>query len=385
LKSALKAMQIYLVGGAVRDALLGLGGQDRDWVVVGATPQALIDQGFAAVGRDFPVFLHPVSHEEYALARTERKTAPGYRGFEVHASPDVTLQDDLARRDLTINAMAVPAIHVHGQGFDPKTVVDPFGGQEDLQRGVLRHVTTAFREDPVRILRLARFCARFAHFAIAPETLQLMQDMVHAGEVDHLVPERVWQEWARGLMEAHPSRMLNALEQCGALQRLLPHLAFNELNLQALDQAAAQDAALAVRFASLLGQMDPERWSTLRAPTDCVVLAQLLVREREALDGALQMDAPASAHLLERCDAWRKPARFALLLQAYALAAPATRPAARVCLRLHKALEAGQAVATKNIAAHAMLAGAKGINVGEAIYAARVSAIGSALESDTVV
>jgi tRNA nucleotidyltransferase (CCA-adding enzyme) len=376
-------MQIYLVGGAVRDALMGLAVQDRDWVVVGATPQALDDQGFVPVGRDFPVFLHPASHEEYALARTERKTAPGYRGFEIHAAPDVTLEEDLARRDLTINAMAVPADRVQDQGVDPDTVVDPFGGQRDLKLGVLRHVTPAFREDPVRILRVARFCARFVHFHIAPETLQLMQEMVHAGEVDHLVPERVWQEWARGLMEARPSRMIEALQHCGALARLLPALAWDALNVQALDQAATQGAVLEVRFACLLGRLGPDAGSTLRAPSDCTALAELLGREHAHFDAALHMQPPALAQLLDRCDAWRKPARFELLLQAYALAAPlaAASQAARTCARIRKAWAAAQAIATKEIAAHAIQTGANGIKVGEAIHTARVNAIGTALES----
>src|SRR3954468_1901542 len=192
-------MQTYIVGGAVRDAMLGLPVHDRDWVVVGASPQQLIASGFLPVGKDFPVFLHPDTREEYALARTERKTAAGYHGFAFHAEPSVTLEQDLARRDLTINAMAQDA-----QGH----VIDPFGGRHDLQARVLRHVTDAFREDPVRILRLARFAARFADFSIAPETLALMRAMVDEGEVDHLVPERVWQELARGLVEPKPSRML---------------------------------------------------------------------------------------------------------------------------------------------------------------------------------
>ncbi|MGC9185765.1 MAG: multifunctional CCA addition/repair protein, partial [Thiomonas sp.] len=205
----------YIVGGAVRDALLGRLAGDRDWVVVGATPQDMVDAGFIPVGRDFPVFLHPQTHEEYALARTERKTAPGYHGFAVHAAPDVTLEDDLLRRDLTINAMA--------QAEDG-TLIDPYGGQRDLQARVLRHVSPAFAEDPVRILRLARFAARFADFSVAAETLELMRRMVQAGEVDALVPERVWQELARGLMEDHPQRMFAVLRDCGALARLLPEL-----------------------------------------------------------------------------------------------------------------------------------------------------------------
>ena len=212
-------MQIYVVGGAVRDELLGRANADRDYVVVGASPQAMLERGFRPVGKDFPVFLHPATHEEYALARTERKSGRGYHGFSIAASPDVTLEQDLARRDLTINAIAAPA---DWTGSGP--VFDPYHGLQDLKHKVLRHVTNAFREDPVRILRLARFAARFHDFAIAPETTALMREMVNDGEVDALVPERVWQELARGLMEAHPARMFEVLRDCGALARLLPEL-----------------------------------------------------------------------------------------------------------------------------------------------------------------
>ena len=207
-------MKTYLVGGAVRDAMLGIDGADRDWVVVGATPEDMVAQGFTPVGRDFPVFLHPDTREEHALARTERKSGRGYHGFVFHATPDVSLEQDLARRDLTVNAMAQ----------DGDTLIDPYGGQRDLQNKVLRHVTDAFREDPVRILRVARFAARFADFSVHPHTMQLMQDMVRDGEADALVSERVWQELARGLMTDRPSRMLQVLRQCGALQRLLPEV-----------------------------------------------------------------------------------------------------------------------------------------------------------------
>ena len=195
-------MKIYCVGGAVRDELLGLPVRDRDWVVVGGTPEAMQALGYRPVGKDFPVFLHPQTHEEYALARTERKTAPGYRGFEVHFAPGVSLEDDLRRRDLTINAMARD---------EDGRLIDPLGGQADLAARTLRHAGPAFIEDPVRILRLARFAARFAGFTVAPETLQLMREMVQAGEADHLVPERVWQELATGLLEATPSRMFTVL------------------------------------------------------------------------------------------------------------------------------------------------------------------------------
>ncbi|MDK4565268.1 multifunctional CCA tRNA nucleotidyl transferase/2'3'-cyclic phosphodiesterase/2'nucleotidase/phosphatase, partial [Kingella kingae] len=207
-------MQIYLVGGAVRDTLLGKNVQDRDWVVVGAEASTLLAQGFTAVGKDFPIFLHPKTHEEYALARTERKTGKGYTAFAVHADASVTLEQDLQRRDLTINAMAQDE---HG------SIIDPFGGQRDLQQGILRHVSPAFAEDPVRILRTARFAARYG-FAIAPETMQLMRDMVAAGEVDALVAERVWQEFAKGLMECEPRKMIEVLRDCGALAILLPEV-----------------------------------------------------------------------------------------------------------------------------------------------------------------
>ena len=259
-----------MVGGAVRDALLGLPVQDHDWVVVGATPEELAAQGYLPVGKDFPVFLHPETREEYALARTERKTAPGYRGFVMHAEPDVTLEQDLARRDLTINAIAVPPRGDSGPGqFEPdfSALIDPFNGQEDLRGKVLRHVTDAFREDPVRILRLARFAARFPDFSVAPETLALMQGMVAAGEADALVPERVWQELARGLMEDKPSRMFEVLRDSGALDKLLPEVArlwgvpqpaahHPEVDtgihlMMVLDMSAQLKAPLAARFACL--------------------------------------------------------------------------------------------------------------------------------------
>ncbi|MBC7861127.1 MAG: multifunctional CCA tRNA nucleotidyl transferase/2'3'-cyclic phosphodiesterase/2'nucleotidase/phosphatase, partial [Burkholderiaceae bacterium] len=208
-------MKIYVVGGAVRDELLGLPVKDRDYVVVGGTPEQMLARGFRPVGKDFPVFLHPKTHEEYALARTERKTAPGYRGFVFHAAPDVTLEQDLVRRDLTVNAIA---------RAEDGALSDPFGGVADIGRRVFRHVSDAFGEDPVRILRVARFAARFTDFTVAPETLALMRSMVEQGEVDALVPERVWQEVARGLMEARPSRMLAVLRECGALARIMPEL-----------------------------------------------------------------------------------------------------------------------------------------------------------------
>ena len=217
-------MKIFIVGGAVRDMLLGLAAQDHDWVVVGSTPEELMEQGFLPVGKDFPVFLHPKTKEEYVLARTERKTSRGYHGFEVYAAPDVTLEQDLARRDLTTNSIAACALTdwiTSPFDADLQALIDPFGGQDDIQAKVLRHVTDAFREDPVRILRVARFAARFADFSVAPETMQLMKDMVAHGEADALVAERVWQELSRGLMQAKPSRMFEVLRECGALQKPL--------------------------------------------------------------------------------------------------------------------------------------------------------------------
>jgi tRNA nucleotidyltransferase (CCA-adding enzyme) len=265
-------MKTYIVGGAVRDAMLGLAIKDRDYVVVGATPAAMLAQGFIPVGKDFPVFLHPQTHEEYALARTERKTAPGYKGFVFHTDAAVTLEEDLIRRDLTINAMAQDE---NGQ------LIDPFGGRQDLAQKIFRHVSPAFAEDPVRILRLARFAARFPQFTVAPETNHLMQQMVTAGEVDALVPERVWQELARGLMEQQPSRMFAVLRECGALQRILPELDalwgvpqpapyHPEIDtgvhvMMVIDYAASQHASLPIRCAALLhdlgkGATPPKQW-----------------------------------------------------------------------------------------------------------------------------
>ena len=377
-------MQTYLVGGAVRDALLGLPVKDRDWVVVGATPEQLLAQGYLPVGRDFPVFLHPQTHEEYALARTERKTGPGYHGFAVHAAPDVTLEQDLARRDLTINSIAIEASCIRADGtFDAKenTVIDPWGGQADLAQRVFRHVTLAFREDPVRILRVARLAARFADFTVAPETLQLMREMVQAGEADHLVPERVWQELATGLLEATPSRMFSVLQDCGALARLLPEVDPGLHLLLVLDQCARLGASLPVRFAALCHDLGllrqlAERW---RVPTACRELAEVVAREHGNIHRSADLNAAALMRLLTRCDALRQPQRFADVLLACECdargrlglqdAAYPQRP------RLLAALAAAQGVPTASVAAAAQAAGASGSQIGEAVYQARAAAV----------
>ena len=428
-------MKIYLVGGAVRDTLLGLPVVDRDWVVVGATPEEMVADGFLPVGKDFPVFLHPVTKEEYALARTERKTAPGYKGFVIHAAPDVTLEQDLARRDITINSIAAYALQTRATGtFDAKNdaktafqpdlsrLIDPYNGQQDLRNKVLRHVADAFREDPVRILRVARFAARFADFSVAAETMQLMREMVTHGEADHLVAERVWQELARGLMAHKPSRMFEVLRECGALERLLPEV--NQLwgvpqradyhpeidtgihLMMVLDMSARLDAPLPVRFACLCHDLGKgttpadvlpkhigheERSARLlkgvcqrlRIPTDCRELADVVAREHGNIHRSGDFNAAALVRLLERCDALRKPARFADVLLACECDARGRlgreESAYPQRQRLLGALAAAQSVATDSIATHALSTGATGIKIGEMIHAARVAAVAGSL------
>ncbi|MFC5302120.1 multifunctional CCA addition/repair protein [Azospira restricta] len=399
-------MRAYVVGGAVRDRLLGLPVQDRDHVVVGATPADMLARGFRPVGKDFPVFLHPATNEEYALARTERKTAPGYAGFAFHAAPEVTLEEDLARRDLTINAMAES---------EDGTLVDPYGGRRDLAARVFRHVGPAFVEDPVRILRVARFAARFAEFTVAPETRALMQAMVDNGEVDALVPERVWQELARGLMEAVPSRMFAVLRECGALARLLPELDrlwgvpqradyHPEIDtgvhvMLVIDAAARAGGALPVRFAALLhdlgkGTTPAAEWprhiaheqrsvklaeavcARLKVPADCRDLAVLAARYHGDIHRAAELRADTVVRLIERCDALRRPQRFLQLLDACAAdfngrLGWADRPYAPAAI-LRQALAAVQAVPAGDIAR--ACADAPEL-IRERIHAARVAAV----------
>ncbi len=414
-------MKIYMVGGAVRDRLLGRPVNDHDWVVVGATPEQMAAQGFLAVGRDFPVFLHPHTREEYALARTERKSGRGYRGFVVQTSPDVTLEEDLSRRDLTINAIASSADPV-----TPDSLIDPYGGVQDLRDKVLRHVTDAFHDDPVRILRVARFAARFTDFSVAPETLALMRSMVEHGEADHLVAERMWQEISRGLMEPQPARMLEVLRQCGALRVVLPEVDrlwgvpqraeyHPEIDtgvhlMMVLDMAARLQAPLAVRFACLthdLGKgttpadmlprhIGHEQRSAqllkglcqrLRVPTECKELADVVAREHGNIHRSTDLGAAALLRLLERCDAIRKPARFDEILQACECDArgrlgftETTYPQRQ---RLNAGLQAALSVATAEVAAQAAARGQQGKAVGEAVHAARVQAIAAWLAQPT--
>ena len=406
-------MQIYMVGGAVRDKLLGRPVNDHDWVVVGATPEQMLALGYLPVGRDFPVFLHPDTREEYALARTERKSGRGYRGFVVQSSPDVTLEEDLARRDLTINAIAV--------GADPSSATghfDPYGGERDLQDRVLRHVTDSFREDPVRILRVARFAARFTDFTVAPETMQLMREMVAHGEADHLVAERVWQELARGLMEERPSRMFDVLRECGALKVVLPEVDrlwgvpqrpeyHPEVDtgvhlMMVLDMAARLATTLTVRFACLVHDLGKgttpadmlprhighEQRSAkllkglcerLRVPTECRETADVVAREHGNIHRSGELGAAALVRLIERCDGIRKPARFDDILLACECDARGRLGFDEVPYpqrqRLSEALAAVQSVATRVIAARAAESGVTGQKVGEMIHAARVRAV----------
>ena len=346
-------MQVYLVGGAVRDELLGRSVKERDWVVVGATPAELAALGYRPAGRDFPVFLHPKTHEEYALARLERKVGPGYRGFTTEFSPAVTLEEDLRRRDLTINAMARAA---------DGTIIDPYGGQDDLRKRALRHVSEAFSEDPVRILRVARFAARFAPlgFTIAPETGALMRHMVEAGEVAALVSERVWRELERALGEAQPTRFFEVLADCGALAVVMPELAPrpDAAALAALAGAAKASAGTPVRCAALLAGLDAAPIGALcdrlRAPNEYRELALLTARLQAHLRSSARpfqqlIGEPGEVmKLLEAADAFRRPERFALWLEVMELrAAAAGAPAAdavAAAQRLRSALAAAGAV-----------------------------------------
>jgi tRNA nucleotidyltransferase (CCA-adding enzyme) len=402
-------MKRYLVGGAVRDALMGRISTDRDWVLVGAHPYDLLAAGYLAVGQDFPVFLDPKTREEHALARTERKTALGYHGFEFHTDSSVTLEEDLLRRDLTINAIAQE---------EAGALIDPYGGQHDLEAKILRHVSPAFAEDPVRILRLARFAARFVDFSVAKETTDLMRYMVQKGEVDALVPERVWQELSRGLMEERPSRMFEVLRDCNALGRLLPEVDrlwgvpqppahHPEIDtgvhlLMVLDMSARLKTNLAVRFACLchdLGKgttpahllprhIGHEQRSAqllkilcdrLRVPVVCRELADIVAREHGNVHGSGNLSAQAVMRLMMRCDAIRRPERFVDILLACECDARGrlglTESPYPQRLRLDRAMTLALGVNASMIAEQATARGFSGPAIGAVIHAARVDAV----------
>ena len=400
-------MKTYLVGGSVRDEILGLPVTDHDHVVVGSSPDEMVRLGYRPVGKDFPVFLHPRSQEQYALARTERKVSRGYKGFEVYASPEVTLQEDLARRDLTINSLAKD---------EDGNIIDPFGGLSDLEAGLLRHISPAFTEDPVRVLRTARFAARFG-FRIAPETLVLMSEMAHNGEVDALVPERVWQEFARGLMEHRPSRMFYALRECGALVRIMPEVDalfgvpqppqhHPEIDtgvhvMMVIDHAASRNYSLPVRFASLMhdlgkGTTPPEEWprhighearsvklvknlcERIKVPNEARDLALLVARYHGDVHRAAELRPATIANMLQGVDAYRKPERFEEFLQAcscdfhgrpgYAEKPYPQAERLRVALEAARSVDAGAIAAelTKTISDPTRLPGAINTRVSEA-------------------
>jgi tRNA nucleotidyltransferase (CCA-adding enzyme) len=408
-------MQIYLVGGAVRDRLLGLPVSDRDYVVVGATPEEMVAKGFRPVGADFPVFLHPETKEEYALARTERKAGHGYKGFAVYAAPEVTLEDDLRRRDLTINAMAETA--------DGK-LIDPFGGESDLREGILRHVSPAFAEDPVRVLRVARFAARYAKwgFRVAHGTMKLMRQMVESGEVDHLVAERVWSELERALDEDTPSRFFAVLRSCGALPRLFPEI--NALYgvpqpeqhhpeidtgvhaMLVLEQAARLSTDTRVRFAALLhdvgkGTTPPDAWprhidhesrgadlivdfcARFRVPNEYRDLAVLVARYHAHCHRMLELRPGTALQLLEALDAFRRPDRveqFVLACEADARGRPGHENSPYPQGELFRRIAgAARSVDTAEVAQEAAEKGLSGPAVGERIRARRTEAINAVL------
>lgn len=396
-------MQIFRVGGSVRDEMLGLPVADRDYVVVGATPEEMIARGFLPVGKDFPVFLHPQTREEYALARTERKSGRGHRGFQFHTARDVTLADDLRRRDLTINAMARDE---HG------ALIDPYGGERDLRAQTLRHVSDAFGEDPLRVLRVARFAARFG-FTVTPETKTLMRHMVDRGELAELTSERVWQELSRGLMTGKPSRMFQVLRDCGALAVVLPEVDalfgvaqpaqhHPEIDagihvLQALDYAAAHAYALPVRYAVLThdlgkGSTAPDRLphhygheargvryaqevsQRLRVPAACAELATLVALEHGKVHRALELKPATLLDLLRAADAWRRPERLEGLLQA-CRADALSRPGRGAAYPPEAWLRAAFAVAA-SVDASAVAAATKDASaIGQRIRSAQIQAI----------
>ena len=408
-------MRVYMVGGAVRDRLMGLEVRDQDWVVVGATSDELVSSGYVRVGADFPVFLHPTTKQEYALARTERKTAPGYRGFVVHADKEVTLEEDLSRRDLTMNAIAMDQSGV---------LTDPFGGQKDIELKVLRHVSDAFKEDPVRVLRVARFAARFGDFTVADETMALMKEMVNCGEVDSLVAERVWKELEKGLMESAPWRMLEVLQECGALRRVMPELdalvgvcqpilhhpencTFEHIKL-VLKEAVKANADVGVRFACLVhdlgkgvtpkdalprhigheaasAKMVAEVVKRMKVPSEMGTLAGLVAQEHTNVHASGNLNGKAALRLIERCDGIRRPDRFRNILQSCELDARGrlglSERAYPQRARLVVALEAALKTDVASVANRMMALTGRGEDIGGAIRNARGESVQEALKA----
>ena len=382
-------MQVFLVGGAVRDELLGLEVVDRDWVVVGSSPEELLSAGYHPVGKDFPVFLHPVSREEYALARTERKTGSGYHGFSFYASPDVTLEQDLSRRDLTINAMAKSK---EGE------LIDPFHGAADLKAKVFRHVSAAFQEDPVRVLRLARFAARWPDFKVASETLSLAQAMVEHKEIEALVAERVWTEFAKGLMSTQPSRLFEVLMDCNAFGVLMPDLLELEVSpmakqdfFESLNVAAHRSCSLEIRFALCLYPYTPKHLSTtqakglcesLKVPASCKELALLVLDLAKTLQNTETLNAQKTLSLIETLDGFRRPERLQEGFEACAIAAQNTQDdsSSKHLPNLKKALEHALALNPQELSASALSRGLKGTEIGQFIHLERLRAIDTLLE-----
>ncbi len=391
-------MQVFLVGGAVRDELLGLDVVDRDWVVVGSSPEEMVQLGFTPVGKDFPVFLHPKTHEEYALARTERKSAPGYHGFTFHASPDVTLIEDLARRDLTINAMAKTA---EGE------LIDPFGGEKDLKAQVFRHVSNAFQEDPVRVLRLARFAARFPEFTVSDETLQLAQTMAKQGEIQALVPERVWAEVAKGLMEKKPSRLFEVLMACEAFKILWPQCSSleddpvsKERFTLSLNEAAKDASSLEFRFGLCFypftanpyahphAHPQPQPYplskndaltlcESLKASSSCKEMALLILQLATLLLDKTAFSAKEALAAIESLDGFRRSERLREGLTACTLAARCAKDTQTLAhlLALSKALACTQLLDPQDLSAKALSLGLKGPEIGQFIHNARLMAL----------
>ena len=399
-------MQIYLVGGAVRDKLLGLETKDRDWVIVGAAPQDLRDLGYQQVGQDFPVFINPDSHDEYAMARTERKTGPGYKGFVINSSPDVTLEEDLLRRDLTINAIAID---------ETGRLIDPFGGQSDIKARVLRHVSAAFVEDPLRVLRVARFAARFAHlgFRVAKETRELMRSISSSGELSHLVPERIWKELEMALTSQTPSIFIKVLRECDALAAILPEV--NNLfglqravkyhcevdvglrTLLCLDQTRELTDDSVVLYATLVHDVDEgltdqdkrplhvnhetaapnlldQIESRLRLPREHAQLSRLVCEHHSKLQRVRELKPPAVLNLLESIDAFRRPERMDKFLLACEVHAHG-RTALKTRDYLKTLLLAASAIDSRAVLAASRAAPKK------AIFEARLSSITTTIES----